>query len=739
MGQVKFAIVGCGRVSSRHVDALSKKVPGANIVAVCDRVKSRAEKCGFGLGVPAYTNLDKLCADVDVDVIDVATPSGDHYPRVMQALSLNKHVVVEKPIALRLEHVDDMTREARSRNLKLWVIHQNRYNPPVVEAKHCLDSGRLGKLVEGTVRVRWFRDQSYYSQDDWHGTWAMDGGVISQQAIHHVDALRWFMGEVESVEARCETRLVDMECEDICVATLRFKNGALGVIEGMTAARPRDMEASLSIMGERGTIILGGLAMNEIDFWEFTEPQPEDSWVPELFSQDVPNAYGFGHDVLFSRVVESVLQNAPIEIPAEEGRKALEILHAVYASHELGRRVSLDEGVVSMKLGVMSAKGKSGARSWKRKTSEAARSIQSLVTNKLDPSGIKNACFAGIIGDQPSKYAKSPWIWNQTFQRMGIDASFLSFDVKSRDLGRLVETLRGCENFWGGSVTVPYKIDIIEHLDNVDPMAERIGAVNTIARSSDGTLSGFNTDAKGGVDCLLKTRNPKEKPFLKSLKNMKATLIGAGGAARAMAFYLADSIGPKGKLTIVNRTAEKAKALADDVNRVYGNTVYAQFESLRSTLPKTDLLVNATRCGQSGLVVVGKGGRAVTLEPFSPLAPAEPPSAVVRPRSSPEKSRRSVAVKAMDAIRDNNAAALETLMNMNAGAAVFDIVYSPLDTVFLKHARLSGLRTVGGKGMNICQAAESMFNLVCANYFQERGIWNDGTYRRILNIMHDVW
>jgi predicted dehydrogenase len=334
------------------VDALTNKVPAAKIVAVCDIVPERAEKYGLGLNVPAFTSAREMYDSVDVDVVDIATPSGDHYERVMEALSSGKHVVVEKPPALRLEHVDDMIREVRERKRKLWVAFQNRYNPAVVKAKETVDSGRLGKLVIATVRVRWCRNQSYYDQDNWHGTWAMDGGVSSQQAIHHIDALRWFMGEVESVGAMCSTRLVGIQCEDLCVAMLRFKNGALGIVEAMTAGRPRDMEASLSILGENGTIILGGLALNQIEFWEFVSPRAGDQWIPELFSNEVPNAYGFGHDVLYSRVVESVLQDAPVEISAEEGRKALEVLHAIYASYELGEWVEMKDQPVSSRLGI---------------------------------------------------------------------------------------------------------------------------------------------------------------------------------------------------------------------------------------------------------------------------------------------------------------------------------------------------------------------------------------------------
>ncbi len=352
MKPVRFALVGCGRVSSRHVAALTNIVTGAQLVAVCDVVPKRAKRLAHELGIPGFTSTHDLYQFGEFDVVDIATPSGDHHARTMEAFSYNKHVVVEKPLALRLEHADEMIATAEKRGCILWVAFQNRYNPAVKRTRESVVSGRLGKIVLGTVRVRWCRDQSYYDQDDWHGTWAMDGGVTSQQAIHHIDALQWLMGEVESVEATCATHLVDIECEDVCVATLRFKSGALGIIEATTATRPRDIEASLSLLGEKGTIVLGGLAMNVIDFWEFSEPTNDDSRVAELFSQEVPNAYGFGHDALYRRVVESVNAHTAVEISGAAGRKALEILHAIYASHESGRRVWLSDHPCSSRLGL---------------------------------------------------------------------------------------------------------------------------------------------------------------------------------------------------------------------------------------------------------------------------------------------------------------------------------------------------------------------------------------------------
>lgn len=352
MNKIRCGIVGCGRVTVRHVEAWLANSDKAEIVGVCDIRLGRAVELGARLRVPAFAHAADMYRSVEIDLADICTPSGDHHAAGMAAIGAGKHVIVEKPIALRIEHADEMIAAAKRAKVKLWVAQQNRYNPAVQHAKRVLESGRLGVPVIGTVRVRWLRDQSYYDGDDWHGTWAMDGGVLSQQAIHHLDALRWFMGRVESVEASCATRLVKMECEDLCVATLRFESGALGVIEAMTAARPRDIEASVSLLGERGSIVLGGLGMNNIEFWQFADQTSEDDSVPLRHSQQIPTAYGFGHNVLFGRVADSILTGGPVEIPGEEGRNALELLHAIYASNETGQRVYLRDKPASAKLGL---------------------------------------------------------------------------------------------------------------------------------------------------------------------------------------------------------------------------------------------------------------------------------------------------------------------------------------------------------------------------------------------------
>lgn len=351
MSKIRFGLVGAGRVTSRHMEALGG-VNGAEIVAICDPNPQALEAATKRLGVPGFSRAADMYAAVPMEVADICTPSGDHFERSMEALLHGKHVVVEKPMALRSAQAKEMTEQAARQGLKLWVAFQNRYNPAMVKVKEVIDSGRLGRLVASTVRLRWCRRQDYYSQDNWHGTWRMDGGVLSQQAIHYLDALQWLAGEIDEVHSFSARRLVEMECEDLAVATVKFANGSLGTIEAMTAARPRDIEGSVSLLGENGVIVLGGIAMNKIEVFEFEKPTADDGEVPERYAQVVPNGYGFGHDVLFKEVVQSIVEGKPEAISGSEGARSLRLLHSLYASQELSRAVRLEEHLESSRLGL---------------------------------------------------------------------------------------------------------------------------------------------------------------------------------------------------------------------------------------------------------------------------------------------------------------------------------------------------------------------------------------------------
>ena len=339
---IKFGVVGCGRISKRHLDLLGGgQIKGAALAAICDTDAGRLQTARCNHDVAVYHDLATMLDDPTIDVITVLTPSGMHAGHAIAAARAGKHVVVEKPMALRLEDADAMIAECDRAGVKLFVVKQNRFNIPVVKAREALDAGRFGKLVLGTVRVRWRRDQGYYDQDSWRGTWAQDGGVLANQASHHIDLLEWFMGDVVSVHARASRMLVDIEAEDTAIATLQFANGALGIVEATNAARPRDLEGSLSILGEGGTVVVGGFAVNKMVTWDFATPEPGDATVMDAFSVNPPNVYGYGHQAYYEHIVDCLQNEVAALVDGLEGRRSLELITALYESIETGKDVTL--------------------------------------------------------------------------------------------------------------------------------------------------------------------------------------------------------------------------------------------------------------------------------------------------------------------------------------------------------------------------------------------------------------
>lgn len=349
---IHFAILGCGRIAKRHADLLGTgQIRGAKLVAVCDTDRSRLDAFATRYGVPGFATLEAMLAHPGIDAVSILTPSGMHSGHAITVAQSGRHVVVEKPMALTLEDADSMIGAADRAGVRLFVVKQNRFNVPVMRARLALDAGRFGQLVLGTVRVRWCRDQGYYNQDAWRGTWAQDGGVIANQASHHVDMLGWFMGPVESVHARALRALVDIEAEDTAVATLRFRSGALGIVEATNAARPKDLEGSLSVLGAGGAIEIGGFAVNKIRHWQFATPLPDDAEVMEKFSVNPPNVYGFGHQAYYEHVVACLADGVQALVDGHEGRSSLELVAALYESMASGREVQLPLKVEHSRLG----------------------------------------------------------------------------------------------------------------------------------------------------------------------------------------------------------------------------------------------------------------------------------------------------------------------------------------------------------------------------------------------------
>jgi len=349
---VRTLLLGCGRVAAHYVDVLTgafgESVEGIEIVGACDVIAERAESMVTRLGGEAHTDLADALAVLTPDLVVVMTPSGDHHRHARQVLEAGHHVLVEKPITMRPDEADDLIALASERGLHCGVALQNRLNPAVMAVRAVRDE--LGPLVTASARLRWARFQDYY-EDGWHGTWAMDGGVINQQALHHLDALQWICGPIEEVCAVGTRRANELEAEDTLAAVLRFTSGALGTIEATTAARPADLEASLTLTAAGGSVSIGGIALNQVTSWQVEGH--DEAAVIRTHSREVRNGYGDRHVPILQAMVDAVAgRTAAPAVTATDGAEVTRLIHALYRSAETGGWVRLDEAPVSERLGV---------------------------------------------------------------------------------------------------------------------------------------------------------------------------------------------------------------------------------------------------------------------------------------------------------------------------------------------------------------------------------------------------
>ena len=330
---IRTALIGCGRIADRHV-RLVTSMPEFSLAAVADVHRGKAEALAAGFGGRAYPDYREMLEREKPDLVHVLTPSGTHAAIALDAMDVCENVLVEKPMALTLADADAMIAKADRLGRRLFVVKQNRYNLPVVKLREALARGRFGRLTLGAIRVRWCRRQDYYDQDAYRGTWAQDGGALTNQASHHVDMLQWMFGAVDAVFAMTARQLVRIEAEDTGVAVVRFASGALGTIEATTAARPTDIEASISVLGEHGVVEIGGFALNEMKRWTFESVEEEDEDVLALYRTNPPNVYGFGHHEYLAGVARAIAADGAPEIGGREGRKSLELIVAIYESAE---------------------------------------------------------------------------------------------------------------------------------------------------------------------------------------------------------------------------------------------------------------------------------------------------------------------------------------------------------------------------------------------------------------------
>ncbi len=341
---LRFGLIGCGRVAPRHAQSFAQ-IAETRLVAVADVIPARAGRFAAEHGtaahpVAAYSDHRALLDDESVDAVSICVPSGLHAQIALDALDAGKHVLVEKPIALSLEDADAMIARAQERRRTLAVVLQNRYNRPMRQARAAIDAGMLGELHLGAACVRWYRPQSYY-EDGWHGTWAMDGGALMNQSIHHIDALQWFLGDVAAVSAYTATRAHRMEAEDVGVAILRFAGGALATVEGSTVTWPENLEGSVAVFGTRGSIKIGGTALNRIVLWKVDGMLEQEAELLTSQLVDPPSVYGYSHREVIHDFAAAVLEGRPPGTPGSEARRSLELVLAIYESARRGCEVRL--------------------------------------------------------------------------------------------------------------------------------------------------------------------------------------------------------------------------------------------------------------------------------------------------------------------------------------------------------------------------------------------------------------
>ena len=350
---MNYALIGCGRIATNHIKAAVNN--HLNIVAVCDVKEEAMEtllaKHGLekGASIKRYTDYRQMLAENDITLVSIATESGIHAEIALHCIDCGVNVIIEKPMAMSIDDAEEIIRRSEEKHVKVSACHQNRFNIAVQETRRALEAGRFGQLSHGSIHVRWNRNQDYYTQAPWRGTWAQDGGCLMNQCIHGIDLLRWMMGdEVEEVYGVTKQQFHDyLECEDIGMAVVKFKNGAVGTIEGTTNVFPKNLEETLYLFGETGTVKIGGTSTNNIDVWNFADEGEEDQKNKGL-QEATSNVYGNGHTSLFADVMDAIAHDRKPYVDAVAGRNALEMILAIYQSAATGKPVKLPlKGVAS--------------------------------------------------------------------------------------------------------------------------------------------------------------------------------------------------------------------------------------------------------------------------------------------------------------------------------------------------------------------------------------------------------
>ncbi len=338
--RIRFAVVGCGRISANHFSAIEKHADRAEVAAVCDTDPQALAEAVKRTGARGFSSLAELLAAQPADVVVLATPSGLHPNQAIACAQAGVHVMTEKPMATRWEDGKRMVAACDAAGVHLFVVKQNRRNATLQLLKRAVDKKRFGRIYMVCINVFWQRPQSYYDTAPWRGTWEFDGGAFMNQASHYVDLIDWLIGPVESVFAYTATLAREIQVEDTGVLAIKWRSGALGTMNVTMLTYPKNLEGTVTIIGEKGTVRIGGLAVNEIQQWQFADQDPDDALIKDA-SYETTSVYGFGHPLYYDNVIKVMRGEAEPETDGREGLQSLEVLIAAYTSARDGRKISL--------------------------------------------------------------------------------------------------------------------------------------------------------------------------------------------------------------------------------------------------------------------------------------------------------------------------------------------------------------------------------------------------------------
>lgn len=342
---MKYALIGCGRISPNHIVSAQKN--NLEIVALCDtiyeNIEDKIRKFDLPDSVNKYTDYHDMLQKEKPELVAIATESGKHAKIAIDCMDYACNIIIEKPIALSIADADAIVEKAERLNLKICACHQNRFNKSIQKIREAVEKKRFGKMFYGTAHVRWCRDHEYYDRAGWRGTWEQDGGALMNQCIHNIDLLRWMLGdEVEEVVGMTDRLHHDyIEAEDLGIALIKFKNGAYGIIEGTTNVYPKNLEETLYLFGEKGTVKAGGQSVNVIEEWRFSDMLDDPEEVKQRFHENPPNVYGYGHTPLYADVIDAIENDRRPYVDARAGKRALELVLAIYKSSFEHRSIKL--------------------------------------------------------------------------------------------------------------------------------------------------------------------------------------------------------------------------------------------------------------------------------------------------------------------------------------------------------------------------------------------------------------